>query len=54
MCRGMSQWPSWGKARPWGQPNFLLHELRVVAFLIVLLKPSYTPADSAGPGGQSE
>ena len=25
-----------------------------MAFLTVLLKPSYTPADAAGPGGQSE
>lgn len=43
-----------GESQAMRAANFLLQELRAVAFLIVLPKPSYTPADSAGAGGQSE
>lgn len=41
-----------GKAGPSGQPNFLPQKLRVAAFLIVLLEPSYgcCRLSTAGPG----
>lgn len=41
-----------GKAGPSGQPNFLLHELRVADFLIALLELSYCCCrlSTAGPG----
>lgn len=51
-CGGNEPAALLGKAGPSGQPNFLLHELRVAAFLIVLLEPSYCCCrlSIAGPG----
>lgn len=44
------------KAQPLGQPNFLLHELRVAAFLMVLLELGSCSCklSRARPGEQSE